>query len=376
MRILNSCVMNFSIFAFALCNPFLMPIKEAKAYPLLQNLATLSLAQSGADTAVVVLPSSEDPNLFYIPPRRLMLQTDAETGQPAFRLNYSREKGAEFSAIFRLSFHDAPVLAAWKTIQEQNPHARMRALPIHKGRLAVELQGEGRSILLAESEPIESEFPLATLPFYVRMTPESLDFLRIQMQMPGQLFLALRFRYESRAAFDLEPINFRVVPQDFVRTMRSDERLQAKWQLSDLLPTTILRSYVSREFRKSWRTDDDASDVNLKLLAPLFQLTFEKYLAQDEEQPSHIGSLKALEVALSRNLSSEHLTLTSPTQREVLPISSSAGILLQGLCSAYPTLVYEEETGIANCLEFPLRDIPVPAPEEEEQPWLPVFRRP
>lgn len=330
------------------------------------------------DHATRILRDSADNNVYYIPPKRVILAEDPLTKRKLFRLSYSsKRKDGELFAVFKLGFDLNKVAAEWQRILASNPQASLKMLPIYGGVFGLEFDTGELKSPIGKAEVVETDIAAGVIPVYIKISQTSLNFLRAHTQMPGKKLLTLKFDYKTKYLFSGQHFLFSVNPRRLLADFLADKHIKAAWKKSEFLANAEIRKYLLRAFappKQLWFVTNqvEPDNVNLNLAAYLFYQELLTYLKGIlGESFAMISKVPSLSLT---NIPNETITLTGLAPGEVKTVSDSAAMVLTGVCERYADAVFIEETGESKCLAFPLGQ---PSQEsnttEDDEPWVPLF---
>lgn len=339
-----------------------------------QQLDTLS------NNTTRILRDSEDNNIYYIPPKKVILAENPLTQRKLFRLSYSSQRqDGELFAVFKLGFDLNKVTAEWQQILATNPHASLKMLPIYGGVFGLEFDTGEFKLLIGKSEVVETDIAAGVIPVHIKINPIGLTFLRAHTQMPGKKLLTLTFEYQSQYIFPNQNILFSVKPRRLLTDLLANSHIQAAWQQSDYLATQTIRQYLFSVFappKQLWFVTNsiEPDKLNLKLASYLFYQELETYLKSIVGDSFEISRKSAMQKLPLTQIPAETITLTGITPGEPKEIPDTAEMVLRGVCEHYADAIFIEETGESKCLEFPLGQTNQGSDtSEEDEIWVPSF---
>jgi len=329
------------------------------------------------DNATRILRDSEDNNVYYIPPKRVILADDPFTKKKLFRLSYSSvRKDGELFAVFKLGFDLEQVAAEWERISTSNPQASLKMLPIFGGVFGLEFDTGEFKLLIGEAEVVETDIAAGVIPIYIKISQVGLNVLKAHSQMPGQKLLILKFDYKTQYQFRGQDFLFSVNPRRLLADFLDDPRIKAAWKKSERLAKTEIKKYLLRSFappKPLWFVTNNVDKFNLKLAAYLFYQELLDYLKGIVGDSFEMNSQKEMRALLLSHIPEETITLKGIAPGEVKAVSDSAAMVLSGVCEHYADAVFIEETGESKCFEFPLGKASEPSQTDDEEPWIPDF---
>jgi len=361
-----------------LIGAFLLCSRASFAYPVIPS----SDGQVGipTDRATRILRDSEDKNLYYIPPKRVILAEDPLTKRKLFRLSYSSErKDGELFAVFKLGFDRDKVAAEWERISSSNPQASLKMLPIFGGVFGLEFDTGEFKILIGQAEVVETDIVAGVIPIHIKISKTGLNILKAHSQMPGKKLLILNFDYKTNYLFKGQNLLFSVNPRQLLSDFLDNPQIKAAWETSELLTKTEIRKYLLKTFappKQLWFVTNnlDQDNLNLNLASYLFYQELVAYLKAIVGESFEMISKKEMLALSLESIPEESINLKGLTPGKAKEVSDSAAMVLSGVCEHYADAVFIEETGESRCFEFPLGKPNEPSNKiDTEELWVPDF---
>jgi hypothetical protein len=346
----------------------------AVAHPVLDTSTGDVAVGRPSDGATRLYRDSEDPNLWFVAPKRVVLADDPLTQRPLFRLAFSAERGdGELLAVFRLGFDEAAVAARWGAIRAENPRAVLRMLPVHRAELGIEFRSPSFQALIGRAEVVTSDVSAAQLPVRIALTPSGLAFLKAQAESPTGKLLALTMTYESSFVLSGDRLEVQTSPRELVAALRADPVLRRAFaEVGSITEGELANAFVRAYPSAVWSYGDPtATLVPLRSVARLFAADFRAWLASSGGpafDPLRGADLDGLELGL---IAAEPRTFSVISPGAARRVRDAAGVALVHVCDRLADAVYVEETGEARCLDLPLGD--GGAVGGEDLPWIPDF---
>ncbi|MDM8558409.1 hypothetical protein [Candidatus Parabeggiatoa sp. HSG14] len=333
------------------------------------------------DNATRILKDSTDNNVYYIPPKRVILAEEPLTQRKLFRLTYSSvRKDAELFAVFKLGFDIKKVTAEWKRIVASNPNASLKTLPIYGGVFGLEFDTGEFKIVLGKADVVETDIAAGVIPVHIKIHKTGLKFLRAFSKIPGTKLLTLNFDYKTKYLLPGQDFLFNVNPHKLLTHFLADKHIKAAWEKSELLAKGEIKKYLFRVFappQQLWFVTNnmDQENIDLNLSSYLFYHAFLDYLQGIAGNDFEMISQKKIRNLSLTQIVDETITLKGIAPNEPIEVSESAAMVLSGVCEHYADAVFIEETGESNCLEFPLKKMEdnIQKRIEEEEAWVPIF---
>ncbi|MEN8215023.1 MAG: hypothetical protein ABFS56_01310 [Pseudomonadota bacterium] len=338
------------------------------SYPMMHSGQVLG---TPTDNATRILRDSKDNNVYYIPPKRVILADDPFTKKKLFRLSYSSvRKDGELFAVFKLGFDLEQVAAEWERISASNPQASLKMLPIVGGVFGLEFDTGEFKLLIGEAEIVETDIAAGVIPIYIKISQVGLNVLKAHSQMPGQKLLILKFDYKTQYQFRGQDFLFSVNPRRLLADFLDDPRIKAAWKKSERLAKLEIKKYLLRSFAQQlWFVTNNVDKFNLNLAAYLFYQELVTYLKAIMGESFEMNSQKEMGALSLNDIHEQTITLKGIAPGEVKTVSDSAAMVLSGVCEHYADAVFIEETGESRCFEFPLSK----TDDVDDEPWVPDF---
>jgi hypothetical protein len=364
--------------------PFIIPLiillygisTHSFSYPVMRSSDEIQL-DAPTDNATRILRDSADHNVYYIPPKRVILAEEPLTKRKLFRLTYSSvRKDAELFAVFKLGFDIDKVSEEWKQIVASNSNASLKILPIYGGVFGLEFDTGEFKLLLGKAEVVETDIAAGVIPVHIKINKIGLNFLRAHTKMPGKKLLTLNFDYKTKYLFRGQDFLFNVNPRKLLTHFLADKHIKAAWQKSELLAKTEIKKYLYRVFappQQLWFVTN-SQNIDLNLSSYLFYHAFFNYLKGIAGKDFDMLSQNKMQSLSLTKFSDETITLKGVAPNQPKEVSDSAAMVLSGVCEHYADAVFIEETGESNCLEFPLGKIDDNKKDiEDDGIWIPDF---
>lgn len=323
-----------------------LPALDADQQAKLQNLT--------AQGRPSLLSDSEDANLFYVIPSRLMIVKD-DNARPLLRMVVNADGSAEVFLVANLALADTAE-ADFQTVQRRLPQARIAQLPILNGTLTAAIVST-MGIRIISTQSILHNASMGTeMPLHVTITPEGLDLLKGTVQGPSGQLLAFIYNYEFKSMVNSEHMQFRVtrplLKQQFLNDATFIQALDSGLDLS--------ADWAMRHAQRALAVDYAATkpvvplqDVRGNFLYKAYGAVFAaipQWLGMAETSPEwykYPGLLSLYNAHWSGEdvIEAEMVAATKPEM-----VKTHASGMVKGLCSRYGALglVYDYQ-GRASC---------------------------
>jgi hypothetical protein len=346
-------------------------------YPLAVPAETGSLFGNAADGATRLIADSSDPQIFYIPPKRVVPVIDPFSGKRLFKLSYSgTQKTGEIFGVFSLSFDPDRLEAEWAALKERQPQAKLRQLPIQEGEFGIEMHQPGFALLIGRGETVGTDIG-ANFPVLIELNANGIDVLRAGATSGARTALVLNFEYTATYEVQGKAYDFSLDPQKFGRLLQEDPLNKEAWTKSETLTPFLIKRFLTRSFSENaWSSSDaESPDFNLNLAMILFYEGLGMRLKQQFGVDFDLAHRSSMSFDFTRL--GDKVDFAGTERNKLQNIKDTAAMVIEGLCERYEDAVYDNVTGESKCLEIIGASVP-PPPEGggtggDDGVWVPDF---
>lgn len=335
-----------------LCLPLVVYVSTVCSAPVVPE-QDFDFVTGVGDAYTAIYSDSEDENTYYIPPKRVDIDTNLLSSKKLFKVNFSNEtKAGEIMGLLRLEFDKDRVDEKWQSIVAQNPNAGLSLLPIEDGVFGMQFDSNEFNLLIGRGSKVNVDHATGTFPLYIRINETGLDAMRLLSTIPNGNFLTIDFEYNSYRHVPDEKLIFSFTPDQLLDEMLNDDVLADQWALSDLITQESLKRFLKISFANQiWFASGSlSSEFNLNRAVHYFIARLDEYVLNQVAIVSinTIRDKRAIEALRSDIESGGLVNLSSIVSGQQL-ITDTASLGLKGICDENSGSVYVVETGESEC---------------------------